>query len=400
MKRFIYVAKDKTGQKIKGEVEALTLSSAAKLVRGRGLVLVSLKPASSGLFGFLKKGEKISGNEVSNFTRQLATMVGAGLPVTESLAVLRAQTKGIMQKTVSQILSDIEGGKSLSSALSIYPEIFSQTYIALLKAGEAGGVLDVVLNRLADDLEKQSEFRGKVKGALIYPIIIVIGMVVVGFVMMIFVIPRITVLYTDFNAKLPLPTQILIGVSTFVKNLWFVIVGAVLGGLSLLSSYRKTPTGKRKIDELIFRIPIYGELQRQILLTEITRTLSLMMSSGVSILEGLTITSGVVNNSLMADALKDTAKQVERGFPISYSLARHPDVFPFLLSQMVSVGEETGKTDEVLAKISHIFEVQSDQKVKGLTAAIEPIIMVVLGIGVAFLVIAIILPIYNITSSF
>jgi type IV pilus assembly protein PilC len=164
--------------------------------------------------------------------------------------------------------------------------------------------------------------------------------------------------------------------------------------------YKATVAGRRKIDALIFKIPVFGELQRQIILTELTRTLSLMVGSGVSILEALNITSEVVGNTIISDALKDAAKQVERGFPIAFSFSRHPEAFPFLLSQMVAVGEETGKMDEVLTKISRIFEVESDEQVKGLTAAIEPIVMVVLGLGVGFLVIAVILPIYNLTSNF
>jgi len=225
-------------------------------------------------------------------------------------------------------------------------------------------------------------------------------MVLVSAIMMIFVIPKLLSLYSDFNATLPLPTKILIGMSSFFVKYWFVVLA--LGGIALyiLRLYKATPEGRRKIDELIFKIPVYGELQRQIILTELTRTLSMMVGAGVSILESLHITSEVVGNTLISDALIDAANQVEKGFPIAFAFSRHPEAFPFILSQMVAVGEETGKMDEVLTKISRIFEVESDEKVKGLTAAIEPIVMVVLGLGVGFLVIAVILPIYNLTSSF
>jgi type IV pilus assembly protein PilC len=327
-------------------------------------------------------------------------MVNAGLPITEALVILRSQAKGSMQKMAAQVLADVEGGESLSVALSRHPKVFSPTYIALVKSGEVGGVMDEVLVRLADNLEKQQEFRGRVKGALIYPAIIIVGMIIVGFIMMIFVIPRLTSLYSEFNAELPTPTKILIGLSNFVIHFWplfLILFGAGFYGFSL---YRKTPQGRRKTDELIFKIPIFGDLQRQIILTELTQTLSLMVGAGVSILEGLNITAGVVGNRVIADALRDTAKQVEKGFPVAFSFAKHPEAFPFILSQMVAVGEETGKMDEVLTKVSHIFEIESDQKVKALTAAIEPIVMVVLGLGVGFLVIAIILPIYNLTSQF
>ena len=171
-------------------------------------------------------------------------------------------------------------------------------------------------------------------------------------------------------------------------------------GFYVFNLFKATPEGRRKIDALTFKIPVFGDLQRQIILTQLTRTLSLMVGAGVPILEALNITSEVVGNTIISDALKDAAKQVERGFPIAFSFARHPEAFPFILSQMVAVGEETGKMDDVLTKISHIFEVDSDEKVKGLTAAIEPIVMVILGLGVGFLVIAVILPIYNLTNQF
>lgn len=401
MNRYFYKAKDKTGKLVTGEVEASTDTQAAKLVRDRGLVVITIIPVRVGLTSLLKKfRNRITLSDITTFTRQLSTMVSAGLPITEALLILRNQTKGAMQKVISQILADVEGGESLSKSLSKHPKIFTPTFIALIKSGELGGVLDEVLVRLADNLEKQQEFRGKVKGALIYPVIIVIGMVIVSLIMMIFVIPKLTSLYTEFDAELPLPTKILIGVSSFMFRYWPIFLGLVFVGLYGFILYRKTTAGRRKTDELYFKIPIMGELQRQIILTELTRTLSLMVGAGVSILEGLNITAGVVGNVVIADALRDAAKKVEKGFPIAYSFAKHPEAFPYILSQMIAVGEETGKMDEVLEKVSHVFEVESDQKVKALTAAVEPIIMVVLGIGVGFLVIAIILPIYNLTSQF
>lgn len=401
MKRFNYKAKDKSGQLVKGEVEAPNLHEAAKLVKSRGFYIISINPKIDSPFALVRKmRERITPRDVATFTRQLSTMINAGLPITEALLILRSQSKGSMQKVVAQILADIEAGESFSNSLSRHPKVFSRTYMALVKSGEVGGVMDAVLLRLADNLEKQQEFGSKVKGALIYPVIIVVGMVIVSFVMMIFVIPRLLSLYEDFNATLPLPTLILIGISNFFIKFWYIILILVGIGFYAFSLYKATPEGRRKIDTLVFKIPVFGNLQRQIILTELTRTLSLMVGAGVPILEALNITSDVVGNTIIADALKDAAKQVEKGFPIAFSFSRHPEAFPFLLSQMVAVGEETGKMDEVLTKISRIFEVESDEQVKGLTAAIEPIVMVVLGLGVGFLVIAVILPIYNLTSQF
>lgn len=401
MKRYNYKAKDSAGRLVTGEVEASSPIHAAKLIRARKLIVISIRPKIDSPLALIRKlKDRITSGDITNFTRQLATMVNAGIPITEALLILRTQTKGSMQKVVAQILADVEAGDSLSGAFSRHKKIFSPTYIALVKSGEVGGVMDKVLVRLADDMEKNQEFKGKVKGALIYPAIIIIGMVVVAFIMMIFVIPRLTSLYKDFNATLPVPTKILIGISNFTVKFWPLFLLIIGGGAYGYKLYRATKAGRRKTDEWAFKIPIIGQLSRQVLLTELTRTLSLMVGSGVSILEALNITASVMSNTVVSDALEDVAKQVEKGFPVAFAFARHPEAFPYILSQMVAVGEETGKMDEVLSKISHIFEVESDEKVKGLTSAIEPLVMVILGLGVGFLVIAIILPIYNLTSQF
>ncbi len=401
MKRFNFKAKDKSGAVVTGEVEAPSDSAAAKLVRGKGLTVISISPAREGPLSLIRRfRDRTTASDITTLTRQLATMVNAGLPITDALVVLRSQAKGSMQKMVAQILADVEGGESLSGALAKHPKAFTKTYIALVKSGEVGGVMDEVLVRLADSLEKEQEFKGKVQGALIYPAIIVVGMIAVSLIMMIFVIPRLTSLYKDFNAELPLPTKILIGLSTLLLNFWPLFLILFGAGVYAFGLYRKTKSGRRKVDELIFKLPVMGELQKQIVLTELTRTLGLMVGAGVSILEALNITSEVVGNVVISEALQDAAKQVEKGFPVAYAFAKHPEAFPYILSQMIAVGEETGKMEEVLGKISHVFEVESDQKVKTLTAAVEPLVMVVLGLGVGFLVIAIILPIYNLTSKF
>lgn len=401
MKRFLYKAKDKDGRLVMGEVEAATINDAAKLIRNKKLYVLSIKTKVDSPFDVLRRyRERISPSSVSTFTRQLATMINAGLPITSALLILRSQSNASMQKIVAQILADVEAGESLSNAMSRHPKVFSKTYIALIRAGEAGGVMESVLTRLADNQEKQMEFNGKVRGALIYPVIIMAGMFIVGMIMMIFVIPRLLSLYSDFNAILPLPTRVLIAISGFFVNFWWLVLLILAGVFYIFTIFRSTKVGRQKVDEMIFSLPIFGELQKQIVLTELTRTLALMVSAGVPILDALNITADVVNNSLISEALRESSRDVERGFPIAYALGRRPEAFPFLLSQMVAVGEETGKMDEVLTKISHIFEVESDEKVKNLTASIEPIVMVVLGVGVGFLVMAVILPIYSITNQF
>lgn len=399
MKHYRYKAKDNNGNLVIGEVEAQNPEQAAKLIRQKGLIVITISSKSDISINFIKKfKDRITSGDVSSFTRQLATMINAGLPITEALLILRSQTKGSMQAIAAQILADVEEGEPLSTSMSKHKNAFSKTYIALVKSGEIGGVLDEVLVKLAEDLEKQEEFKGKVKGALIYPVIIILGMVAVAMIMLIFVIPRLTTLYEQFDADLPVSTKIIVGTSNFMLRFWPLVLIAMGAGVYGFGIYRNTTEGKKKTDELLFKIPIVGDLQRQIILTELTRTLALMIGSGVSILEALNISSQVVGNVVISEALEEITKMVEKGFPLAFSFSRHPEAFPFILSQMVAVGEETGKMDEVLAKISHVFEVESDQKVKALTSAVEPLVLILLGVGVAFLVISIILPIYNLTT--
>lgn len=399
MQKFVYTSRDANARKVTGEVESPDINAAAKLVRSRGYFVIKIQPKKEGILSFIKRiRSRVSKNDVSILTRQLATMINAGLSITQTLSILRLQSKTSIQPIVAKILTDIESGESLSKSFAAHPKIFPPSYVALISAGEAGGVLDTILARLSDNLEKESEFRGKVKGALIYPAIIVIGMIVVGFVMMIFVVPRLLSLYSDFKAELPIATKILIGFTNLLTRAWPLLIVLGIGAVSSFISFKRTLSGRRKIDELIFKIPIIGELQRQIILTDLARTLALMVGSGVSIVEGLNISADVVGNSIISDALKDAAIQIEKGFPIAYSFAKHDEAFPYMFVQMVAVGEESGKMDEVLTKLSHVYEIESDQTVKALMSAIEPVIMIILGLGVGFLVVAMILPIYNLTT--
>lgn len=399
MKRYFYKAKDAKGASVQGEVQADSSEQAVKLLKKRDLFIISISERE-GILEMLKgKSSSMGVNELTNFTRQFSTMINAGLPITEALLIIRQGSKPAVEQIVGQILADVEQGEPLSSAMVKFPRVFSKTYIALIKSGETGGVLDEVLKRLADDLEKEVEFRGKVKGALIYPIIIVIGMLIVGIGMVVFVIPNLAKLYDDLGAELPLSTKILVMIANIFINFWPILLILLAIGLYSFKIYRESPKGSRALSELVFKIPIVGELNKLIVLTNVTRTLSLMVGSGVSILEGLSITSGVVPNKVISEALTDVSKMVEKGFPLGYAFAKHPEAFPFILSQMVAVGEETGKMDEVLEKVSHVFQVESEQKVKALTTAIEPIILMVMGVGVIFLIISVILPIYNLTQN-
>ena len=259
--------------------------------------------------------------------------------------------------------------------------------------------MDNVLKKLADNLEKQREFASKTKGAMVYPAIVSAGMVVIVILMMTLVVPKLTAMYKDFGAELPGPTKALMAISGFFVNFWYVVAVVGIGGFIAFRNWVNTEVGGLVFEQLLFKVPIYGKLKRDLILTEFARTISVLLSAGISILDALNIVADTLGSKIFGAQVKQAALYVEKGVPLSDAVARI-EGFPKILSQMVSVGEETGKLDEVLAKLANYYESESETKVKALTTAIEPLIMVVMGIGVGFLVIAVIMPIYNLTSQF
>lgn len=397
---FKYTAKNKFGETIKGKVEAKAIDQAASLLNSRGLLVIKLEPLLKDSFAMIKSMTGgIKFDDVVNLTRQMSTMITAGLPLAGALNILVRDGKPEVTKIVATILQDVEGGNSFADALAKHPKIFSRLYIQLVRAGETGGVLDTVLERLADNMEKEKEFKAKTKGALIYPVIVVIAMLVVAAIMMIFVIPKLTEMYRDFGSELPTLTKGLIGISDFAVKYWYIVGGLIAAGIVVFKNYYKTKAGRYKVDEFKLKIPIFGDLTKKIILTEFARTLSLLLGSGISLLEAISIVSDSVENIVYRSALQEVNKQVEKGSSLSESLS-HYEMFPTILHQMMSVGEETGKLDEVLKKLSVYFERESEHAIKNMTTAIEPMIMIVLGIGVGAMVIAVIMPIYNLTSQF
>ncbi len=401
IKRFTYKAKNNLGKSVTGIVETRTRKTAVKILQEKNLVVLDIKEKRPNILDSISTDffNKIGVKDLSIFTRQLSTMVNTGLPLSEALGLLREQTEGRLGEIIGRVLHRVEGGESLADSLAKEEGAFNDVYLASVRAGEEGGVLDQVLGRLADNLESEKEFIGKIKGAMVYPLIIVVGMVIVTFIMMAFVIPKMMSLYDEFEAELPLPTQILMGLANFVSgNIWVFPTLVIL----IFIVYKYLMANEEyalKIDEYKLKIPILGPLARAINLTEINRTLSILLGAGVNLVEALEIVAQTADNKVYENALQDSASRVEKGVPLSDSW-RELTVFPPIMNHMASTGEKTGQLDDVLTKVSNYFEIQSEEKVKSLTSAIEPLIMVVLGIGVGFLVIAIILPLYNLTSQF
>lgn len=398
---FVYTAKDSQSKPSKGTVEAANEKEAANLIRERSLFITSLTAKKERMLVFsFQKFQKISETDIVSFTRQLATMITAGLPIQDALALLKNQTSNqTFASLLGQISRDIHAGQTLAVALSNNPKQFSPTYLALIKAGESSGTLERVMERLADNLEKDQDFKNRVKGAMIYPTIIMIAMVVVFFLLMTLVVPRLTQLYEDFGSDLPWSTQLLKSISDLVLKSWWLVIGVVGGGIYLFKKWLTTSSGEAMWDGFNLRLPILGPLKKQIMLVEFTRTLGMLTSAGVHILDSLNILVDSMENAVFRDTLKEIVTRVEKGFPLGELFAQFP-IYPPILGQMVKVGEETGKIDESLLKLSTYFERESDHTVKKLTTSIEPLIMIVLGVGVGFIVFSIITPIYNLTSQF
>lgn len=400
MKKFNYRVIDETNRQVAGLVEANNIAQAAAILRGKKLTIVSLRESTVSVMGeLLVSVGKPKFEEVANFTRQLATMIASGLPLVEALKILKEQSKPKMAAMIDKVLTEVEGGSALGVAMEKAEGVFSAVYIALVKAGESAGVLDEIMRKMADTLDKQREFQNKTKGALVYPAIVFIGMIAVATVMMIFVVPKMTQMYADFGAKLPLPTQILIGISNFMVNFWYIPFGIAGLGLVLFRRWAKTSVGSLIIEQVVFKIPIWGPLRKDIILAEFARTMGLLSTAAIPILDGLRIVADTLGGQLYADEVRRAAIRVEKGSSLAEAIATTSD-FPPILSQMIAVGEQTGKVDEILSKLADFYESQSELKVKALTTAIEPIIMVIMGIGVGFLVMAVILPIYNLTNQF
>lgn len=400
MAEFVYRAKDIHGANQTGNIKTTDAHQAASTLRKKGLIVISLKEKAENQRNFLNKFlNRVSFSDLVMITRQLATMVSSGLVLSDSIDILQEQQNNpTLKKTLEGISQDIKGGLTLAQALGKYPEIFPHLYVNLIKAGEASGKLDQVLLQMADGLEKDKEFQAKVKGAMIYPVVVLSMMFVVIIIMMIFVIPKLTTLYAQSTIELPLPTKILIGTSNLFINYWWLGLIICIGGAIGFQRWNKTEEGKYVIGRMLLKLPIVGRIITNVTLTNFNRTFGLLTSAGIPLLESIGIVTDLTDNPVYKKNLKAAYNGVERGLPFSSLLTS--EIFPKIVGQMVKVGEETGKVDEVFFKLADYFESEADHLIKNLTVAIEPIVLIILGVGVAFLVISIILPIYKLTTSF
>ena len=403
MSRFVYKAKDWNGKTVKGIIDLSDKAAVIESIKNSGLIPLMVAEESKTFVGEVYRNvfARVGLKQISTFTRQLSTMMNSGLSLTDALSLLKNQTdrKNLMFEILDHTLSTVQGGHSLADGLGGFRKIFGEAYIASINAGEQGGVLEEVLKKLADNMEKQNEFNGKVKGAMVYPIIVVIGMIIVVIIMMVVVVPKLMGLYGDFGSKMPMSTRILMSMSGFFSKFWFFIPILIVGGFLVLKIGSRNEKFVIKKDEIKLGLPIIGILTRRNILADTIRTFSMLLGSGIPLVEALRIVANISGNKVFSMAYLHIAERVQKGFSIANSF-EETGVFPVVVNQMVATGEATGKLDEVLLRVADYFATEAEQSVKSLTSAIEPLIMIVLGLGVAFLVVAVIMPIYNLTSQF
>jgi len=402
MSLFEYKAKNKDGLTVKGQIDTVSEAAVIDYLSEKELLPISVKSKKEkqDIFANIDFLNRVGPKDLVLFSRQLSVMKSANLPLVQSLRILQKQTKNPKLKMiVSEIADEVDGGSKLSEAMSNYPQVFSDFFVSVIRSGETSGRLDDVLNYLADQQEKDYDLMSKIKGAMIYPAFIIFGLVVVGIIMMVFVVPKLTEILTSTGQQLPMATRILIGTSNIMKNYWWALLVGVLGMVFGGRSYIKTKSGGLLFDVFKIKLPIFGKLFQRIYLVRFTRSMATLLTGGVSLVEALKVTGDVVGNAVYKDLVARTVKEVEDGNPVSSVFVQSKEV-PVMISQMMSIGEQTGHLDKVLERLTDFYAREIDNLVTNLVSMIEPMIMIVLGVAVGLMVAAIIMPMYNMASGF
>ncbi|MBR0403346.1 type II secretion system F family protein [Candidatus Saccharibacteria bacterium] len=395
MKTFLYKARDgKTGKIVKGSLKAETERSAGKLLIEQGYTPQTIKEEEEGTF----TKQKVSSKDRVVFTRQFATLIGAGLPLSASLQTVANQTESKpMRRVIEDVLVQVEGGKSLYDAFSEHKDVFNNVYLSLIQAGEASGTLDESLKRLASQEEKDQAMISKIRGALTYPAIVLLVIIVVVVFMMVVVVPQVQNLYSDLGKELPFITAVLVAVANFIISYWYIVLligAAIIGGLVAFS---KTDTGRGFFDVFKLNVPLFKGLFLRLYNARFARTAQILLATGVPMLDTLDIAGAAINNKVVEDQIKIAATKVKSGKPLSEGLSDRDYIMP-LVPQMASIGEQSGKIDEMLGKAAQVYEDELDERIATLSTAIEPILMVVLAIVVGGMVAAILFPIYSLVN--
>ena len=398
MRTFDYQARDnKTNKIIKSTVKAENELTAGKLLLEQNLVPLSIKEVNED--GSLSKIlNKIRLKDKVVFSRQLSTLIGAGLPLTQALHMVQEQTENkLLKNVVSDITTSVEGGKSLSESFSKHPEVFNKLYLSLINAGEISGTLDTSLKRIANQQEKDAQMMSKIRGALTYPSIVLVVIVLVMTFLLIKVVPQVDKLYRDMNKPLPIVTMIMVGITNFIIHFWWLVIILLLIGGGFLVRYFHTESGSKFLDTAKINAPFFKHMFRKLYMARFLRTAELLLETGVAMLDSLDISAEAVNNRLVAASIHRAAEKVQSGKALSASIKDQDYILP-LAPQMISIGEQSGKISEMMGKAAQVYEEELDEEIKALSTAIEPILMVILAIVAGVLVSAILLPIYTLVN--
>lgn len=399
MKKYYYEARDSATQKItKSFVQAESEVAAAKLLSAQGFVPLKIELQDEREGFFQRLSNKISPKDKIVFTRQLATLIGAGLPLAQSMHTVLEQTQNKqMQNIIQEIISDIEGGRQLSSAFEKHPEVFDNVYVALVAAGEASGTLDEALKRIASQQEKDAAMIGKVRGAMVYPAIVLLVIIAVVVFMLVMVVPQVEGLYSSLHKELPFMTKVMVSVAGFLAQFWWALVILLGIGLYFFQQYLKTEAGIRTKDTFKLNVPVFDTMFRKLYMARFTRTGQTLLNSGVAMLDMLRITARAVNNSIIRQGIERASEKVKGGKALSVSLKNEDYILP-MVPQMIKIGEQSGKIDEMMGKCAQIYEDELDEEIKAITTTIEPVLMVVLAVVAGVMVGAIIFPIYSLVG--
>ncbi len=401
MPNFSYIAKNEKGEIKRGQTEATDKDALIESLTKQKLAVVNVKETKNNLFkksagfGFVSSTEKVM------FSKELATMVSAGIPIAQAVHILEEQSVNkIMKKATAEIAQDIEAGISLSAAMEKHGNIFSSLYTNMVKAGEVGGMLDETLEKMADEIEKEHELVASVRGAMAYPSVILVAIVGVVIYLLTSIVPQISAVFTELGSELPASTRFLIFISDAVRTHGLLIVTLFLGAFFGLRFLIKNNLKARYAwHNLLMKAPVIGKFIKKINITRFTRTLGSLLSSGVAILEAIDVSANVLKNEVFRKEIKETAAKIKDGSTVADPL-RNSKVFPVMVSQMIAVGEDTGTLDKILMKLTNFYQKEVDHTVKNLSSLLEPIMMIIIGAGAGFVVISIITPIYSMTTLF
>ncbi len=380
-----------------GEITASSKEEVLAQLRRKNITPTTVTEAAKKSFFSFSLGEKkASTKDIVVFTRQFSTMIDAGLPLVQALDILSTQVENkSFGKTLAQVKTDVEGGSTYADALAKHPKTFSELYVNMVAAGEAGGILDTILNRLANYIEKAMKLAKKVKGALVYPATISVVAIAIVTIILIFVVPVFEEMFAALGGSLPLPTKIVVTISNFLQGIGgMIVLGAIIGFFIFVNRFKKTKKGRLIVDRVALKLPIFGELIQKVSIAKFTRTMGTLTSSGVPILDGLEITAKTAGNKVIENAIMDVRAAVTEGKTLAEPLMK-AKVFPPMVTHMIAVGESTGAIDNMMSKIADFYDDEVDNTVANLTAMMEPLLMVFLGTAVGFIIVAMYLPIFR-----